>query len=341
MGKSTKHNQRLCRGQPRNRGPRFSHSTETDFQKEFSTRILDTSRVFSLSGELHKLIACEADRVFVIRRIKSYLSRGRRGKLSLPRRLHNLQTLLDGWSRSDIRANAFWVKPNDAFRVRLEEPHSEITSHLISGGLWNPPKRILVREANEVDKIRLRAKDTPRISRRLWPSTPTFAEMLVATRSGMSCPGFTKPPELTDNSHIRRVHMNNIRVATRVVTDNVIGIRAFPLTVPSKFLRWFRYHQGFLILTGRYNIPSGLVRFLLSTWKTCPRSLWLRRPCLLKYYLKSTLFTDPGEYPEDDSDSESSYWEEDRHPLHPSNGKPLHGPLLPNYSFYSSTTQHQ
>jgi hypothetical protein len=82
-------------------------------------------------------------------------------------------------------------------------------------------------------------------------------------------------------------HLDDIRVAAKVVTNNGIGIRAYPLVVPCKFLPWFRYRQGLLILVVRHAYPAGLIRFLIGRWIKVPCSLWLKEKCHLKYYLRS------------------------------------------------------
>jgi len=64
------------------------------------------------------------------------------------------------------------------------------------------------------------------------------------------------------------------------------------MEVPKKFLEYFRYRDGFLILAVRHALPIGLVRFLLSLWIRCPLSLWLVEPVRFKYYLKRHRSTD-------------------------------------------------
>jgi hypothetical protein len=83
----------------------------------------------------------------------------------------------------------------------------------------------------------------------------------------------------------RELHENHV-LATRIVSNNVVGIRS-SVEVPKKFLKYFRYRQNFLILTVNYALPIGLVRFLLGQWCVAPYSLWLRRAVLLKKFLRN------------------------------------------------------
>lgn len=271
---------------------RFTKVGETRFPNQFKTEILDPEHIFDCSGKLHQLIADEADRNFVLKRIRSYLDRKRRGNFRLPSRLHSVQVLLRTMSRSELYRLSNWYSPENSHRYSLNQRGSVLSNQVLPGWLWNPPIREV---AYLVDYNRLSSTDMPRISRRAWPSTPTFTEMLAGIRVGFTFTGPQKPDRVIDP--IRPCHMNDIRVASRVVSNNVIGIRVLPKTVPRKFLPWFRYREGFLILVSRYCLPAGLTRFLLSVWKTNPRSLWLRRNCLLKYYLRSTSLGSLGSFP--------------------------------------------
>jgi hypothetical protein len=83
----------------------------------------------------------------------------------------------------------------------------------------------------------------------------------------------------------RRELRENLGLATRIVSSQIVGIRS-SVEVPRKFLKYFRYRQNFLILVGRHALPAGLVRFLLGQWCKAPYSLWLRRAVLLRTFLK-------------------------------------------------------
>jgi hypothetical protein len=251
------------------------------------TEILEPRKCTALSREVECLIGSQLDRNLFLRRARSHLARPKPGKFTLPRRLSNLQALFSGLTKSEFRNRMYAVKPHRSFEIALDKRTFEYTKQVSPGLLWNPPLKFSKEEADVAERFRLRRTDWPRSSRPIWPSTPTFAEMLVASRTGHSFSGFQRS-SFTPKRCIEPVHMDDIRVATRVVSDNIIGVRSRPLSVPRKFLPWFRYRAGFLILTCRYKIPAGLVRFLLAQWKTNPSSLWLKRKCFLKYYLRST-----------------------------------------------------
>jgi len=75
-----------------------------------------------------------------------------------------------------------------------------------------------------------------------------------------------------------------MKLLEAVVLTNVVGIRA-DLKVPKKFLGYFRYRWGFLILTGA-RLPTSLIRFLISQWITNFSSCWLEKQVRFRYYLK-------------------------------------------------------
>jgi len=102
-----------------------------------------------------------------------------------------------------------------------------------------------------------------------------FARPELKTPEGNS--GFTRVTR-------GEVHENHV-LATRIVTNVIVGIRSTE-EVPRKFLKYFQYRENFLILAVRYNVPIGLVRFLLGRWVRKPFSLWLRRAVSFKSYLK-------------------------------------------------------
>jgi len=261
------------------------NSTQAVKNKRKVLPTLDSARCLSLNGDICKLLTRRSDRELLQKGLKSYLCSRRRGKFRLPTSLSRLEPLFSHLTFRQVRDYAFWVRPENAFELRLNNRQFEQCKQVSPGLLWNPPCTIQREEACLVEKYRLNSRDWPRTSRPLWPSTPTFSEMLVASRTGHSFSGFHKPPQVNNYMGIR--HLDDIRVAAKVVTNNVIGIRAYPLVVPCKFLPWFRYRQGLLILVVRHSYPAGLIRFLISRWIKVPCSLWLKEKCHLKYYLRS------------------------------------------------------
>jgi len=122
-----------------------------------------------------------------------------------------------------------------------------------------------------------------------WPSFPSIPEWLEMLRRGIdpfARPELEAPGGTLGFTRVsrREVHENHV-LATRIVSNVIVGIRSSE-EVPKKFLRYFQYGGGFLILTVRYNLPIGLVRFLLGRWCVKPFSLWLRRAVSFKSYLK-------------------------------------------------------
>jgi hypothetical protein len=111
--------------------------------------------------------------------------------------------------------------------------------------------------------------------------------MMEMTRRGIAVTsGFNYRPDYTvEHCLTRRALSNDIRLASRIVAKQVVGIRS-SVEIPEDFLPWFRYRDGWCILSIRHKIPSGLVRFLLAQWKKRPINLWLLDHCSLKKFLR-------------------------------------------------------
>jgi hypothetical protein len=122
-----------------------------------------------------------------------------------------------------------------------------------------------------------------------WPSSPSITEWTEMLRKGIdpfSRDYYRNPSGHLSYTQVSRGELNrNCFLATLIVRNNFVAIRS-STAVPSKFTGYFRYRQNFLILTGTYSIPIGLVRFLIGQWITNPYSLWLRRAVLLKTFLR-------------------------------------------------------
>jgi len=116
----------------------------------------------------------------------------------------------------------------------------------------------------------------------LWPTHPTLFERLEMIRSG-----YTGPDDRPFGDFLRvgmKEFNGNHRLASAVIRRFVIGLRS-DMRVPEKFSGYFRYCQGFLILTAAC-IPIGLARFLAGVWCTDPYSLWLDGKGTLKQCLR-------------------------------------------------------
>lgn len=133
----------------------------------------------------------------------------------------------------------------------------------------------------------MRKTDWPGVSRDRWPSAPTLHEVVAMSRRGVSLHNldFKLLRHTVKDCITERQVSDDIRLATRIIAKNLIGLRS-SIDVPPQFLRWFRYRSGILFLTVRYNLPAGLIRFLIAQWITCPFSLWLKEHCRFRDYLK-------------------------------------------------------
>lgn len=122
-----------------------------------------------------------------------------------------------------------------------------------------------------------------------WPSSPSINEWLEMIRRGaVSSSDQWRHSGKTERVSLREFN-SNIGIAERIVVRQVIGLRA-DVEMPRKFLRYFRYRWGFLILISS-KIPCGLTRFLASTWCVNPYSLWLERKVSLKTFLRQVPFS--------------------------------------------------
>jgi len=137
----------------------------------------------------------------------------------------------------------------------------------------------------------LKPKDWPKdLLGYSWPSTPSIPEWMEMLRKGIipsERPIYqNRAGETGFTSVTQKQVRENLSLATRIVANNVVGIRS-SVKVPEKLLRYFRYRQNFLILICSWKIPLALVRFLISQWIQAPYSLWLRTAVPFKKFLKS------------------------------------------------------
>jgi hypothetical protein len=122
-----------------------------------------------------------------------------------------------------------------------------------------------------------------------WPSFPSIPEWMEMLRRGIDPferPELKTPLGISGYTRVPRDELrSNYVLATRIVSNVIVGVRS-STEVPGKYLKYFRYGHGFLILACTHALPIGLVRFLLGRWCVSPYSLWLRRQCTLKQYLR-------------------------------------------------------
>lgn len=246
-----------------------------------------TDKIFDLVWPFHYRCRSEEERIFLIGRIRRYAFGRRRGKLSLPSRFSDLVDEVSNSSKAQIRQMIFEVKPEISVESRLKQSTFDYANRVLPRCIWRFSGSISEDCARRVDVHRLAKKDWPRSARSLWPSSPSVSELIGMSRAGkVPVPLMRYPKVVLDPPTVRDLSFD-LKLATRIVSDNVIGIRS-SVFVPRMYHSWFRYRDGILFLTVRYSIPAGLVRFLLGEWKKCPFNLWLKVNCRLKYYLRIT-----------------------------------------------------
>lgn len=259
----------------------------TERRERESREPFPTSKIFDLEWPFHHRCRSEEERTFLISRVRRYAFGRRRGGFKLPSRFRDLVDEVSGYSKAEVRQMIFQVKPEISLECRLLQSTFEFANRVLTRCVWRFSGSISEDCARRVDVHRLAKKDWPRNARSLWPSTPSVSELIGMSRAGKVPVPLQKPRKLVLDPPTMRDLSTNSRLATRVVADNVIGIRS-SVFVPRMYHPWFKYRDGFLILVVRYSMPIGLVRFLLGAWKTNPFNLWLNVNCRLKHYLRLT-----------------------------------------------------
>jgi hypothetical protein len=249
------------------------------------TSILEPGQVFNLDGALLRVLPDIADRTLLLRRIRNFLSSRRRGRLRLPRYFPREVLLLTELTKRQLRDRVYAVRPNTSIDHRLPKSMVDYISRRFPGMIWNSPSTVLGHLASAVGMTRLRKTDWPGISRQRWPSTPSFSEMLAMSRRGLVTVGLDKCNFAVRNCISRQQVANDICLARKIVSYNIVGIRS-SVMLPERFLPYFRVRNGISFLAVRYNIPPGLTRFLLSQWVCNPFNLWLKENCRFKIFLK-------------------------------------------------------
>jgi hypothetical protein len=246
-----------------------------------------TGEIFDLTWPFRYRCRSEGERTFLVRRVRNYAFNGRRGSFKLPLRFRDLQAEVSKFTKSKLREMLYRVKPSLAAECRALRSTFDFANRVLTRCMWRVPGNVTEDCARRVDTHRLASRDWPRNPRSLWPSSPSLTEVIVMSRSGKVPDRMWKPPRLALDQPTVRDLSANLGLATRIVSQNIVGVRS-TVSIPRKFLPWFRYRSGILFLTVRYSIPAGLVRLLLSVWKKDPYSLWLHVKCRLKYYLRLT-----------------------------------------------------
>lgn len=250
--------------------------------------VLQGRFIFEMNCRLSRCLTVPADRQRLFRTLRIFVTSKRRGRLRLPKHFPTEVRDLENLSKAQIRETMYWLKANTSTAFPLNQrDYRNVTQHS-AVPIWNRNSQRDFHMANTVGLRRLGKRDAPRISRALWPSAPSFSEMVEGTRRQVYnfYSGTKYGMRYTATNCITRQALSDdIRLASGIVANNIIGIRS-SVRLPEEFLPWFRHRHGFSILSTRYKIPSGLVRFLLAQWKVCPTNLWLVEHCPLKIFLR-------------------------------------------------------
>lgn len=139
---------------------------------------------------------------------------------------------------------------------------------------------VLRRQASSV--ARLKVRDWPLVPGTKvhgWPCFPTLAESWEMMHRGKVPMHHQYDPVATGITRDYRIPTKQVKPGSSVkaVVQFVIGVRA-DVEVPRKFLGYFRYRWGFLILKRRGSLPKELVAKLVSIWKRRFSAIWLKTP---------------------------------------------------------------
>lgn len=259
------------------------------FIRRETTLPFDPRKIFDLSGWLVQALPEADQRALLAHRLGSYLNGNRRGKLRLPRSLVAVQSLTE-MSRTQLRKIVYWCKPAMTTSHRVSHSTADFLHRVAPMRVWTRTSETLLHSHSTVG-IRLPKRCKPRASRPIWPSSPDLFEIVEMSRRGVSLPIHDNVPIVVDHHITRSEVKGDIRLASRIVATNIVGLRNC-VKIPEKFLGSFRAYCGFSILVNRYALPAGLVRFLIAQWLVSPTSLWLVEPCPFKIFLKRHRVTD-------------------------------------------------
>lgn len=226
----------------------------------------------------------ESDRSTLRNRLRYYLSRRRRGKLRLPSRFPETVRRLSEMSFAQIRNTAFWVKPRGSHNHTVDHRVDYFSHQVCPGRIWTRRTKSPTADLHSVGR-RLSGRLMTSYGRPAWPSAPDLLEIVGMSRRGLTGPVQDKLNIRVDNPVTQRVVRDNVSVATRIVKQQIVGVR-LSVVVPEKFLNYFRVYHGFLILATRRVLPIGLVRFLIGQWIKHPTSCWLVENCPYRFYLR-------------------------------------------------------
>jgi hypothetical protein len=136
---------------------------------------------------------------------------------------------------------------------------------------------VMVGQARAVKRLPLDHWPRDLSGGRSWPTFPTLNESWEMAMRGK----YPVPLSTSDREKLRGQKLPSKQVLpgqmVRTVSNFVIGIRA-TVAVPRKFLGYFAYRWGFLILKGNRPLPHSLASFLAGQWKSDISGVFLKFP---------------------------------------------------------------
>jgi len=251
-----------------------------------------TDNFFELARWIKELLSSQSDRNTVKSRIINFMTGVRRGSLKLPEHLPSEVRALTKMTKSQLRSCVYYVKASDADGLRLTKSQSTYIREVMPHGCVRTVHGCVAVHEWQRRVVRpLPESDWPRLgTRAAWPSTPTITELLEMGRRGLT-PLPIRPVRYPVFRRVSLAQFNSdAGLCRRVILDNVVGVRS-DIKVPGKYLEYFSYRWGFLILDVRSNVPIGLARWLAGQWIRNPSNLWLQDKCSLKTFLRETSST--------------------------------------------------
>jgi len=229
------------------------------------------------------------DRALLRTRLLNKLTGRRRGRLYLPQHFPREAHALSELTTGQLRNSVYRFKACDSARYTIDDRVRNFVHRVFPDGQIRTVSGNFTAHFRQ-SRIakRLPESDWPRLGTRpAWPSSPSLVEVMTMGRSGKVPEPLVKFREPVKHRISKAEFQRNADLRCRIVATNVVGIRS-DVKVPDQWLGYFRYRWNFLILAVPYNLPRGLVRFLIGQWIRCPHNLWLQDKCTFRTFLKST-----------------------------------------------------
>jgi hypothetical protein len=247
----------------------------------------EAPHLFEFAGWISRVLPAVADRELLSRRILAKVSGARRGRLYLPANFPSEVRRLSKLTTGQLRETVYWFKASTGVRNRTNRSAANYIHQVMPGGCIRTVNGDISVHERQSELVKpLPTSDWPRLgTRSCWPSSPSFAEMMAMGRRGITPLPFEPSHDRASRCVTLACFNSNAELRARIISQQIVGIRS-DIEVPKKYLGYFRYRQNFLILTGSYRMPIGLVRFLTGQWIRNPHNLWLRRKLTFKKFLK-------------------------------------------------------